>query len=74
MVSWQSWSFMVLKGIVHPKMKNLPSFTNAQAVPNLNEFLSSFEHKKNILVIDCSIYEKKKGIQWLPSTVWLSSR
>ncbi len=34
-----------LKGIVHPKMKFLSSFTHPQVVPNLYEFLCSAEHK-----------------------------
>ncbi len=34
-----------LKGIVHPKMKILSSFTHPQVVPNLYEFLCSAEHK-----------------------------
>jgi len=33
-------SCYVVKGIVHPKMKILSSFTHPQVVPNLNEFLS----------------------------------
>jgi len=32
-----------MKGIVQPKMK---SFTHPKVVPNLNEFLSSVEHKR----------------------------
>ncbi len=34
-----------LKGIVHPKMKILSSFTYPQVVPNLYEYLYSAEHK-----------------------------
>ncbi len=34
-----------LKGIVHPKLKILSSFTHPQVVPNLYEFLCSAEHK-----------------------------
>jgi len=34
-----------LKGILHPKMKILSSFTHPQVVSNLYEFLSSAEHK-----------------------------
>ncbi len=34
-----------LKGIVHPKMKILSSFTHPQVVPNLYECLCSAEHK-----------------------------
>ncbi len=33
------------KGIVHPKMKILSSFTHPQVVPNLYEFQCSAEHK-----------------------------
>ncbi len=35
----------VLKGIVHPKMKILSSFTHPQVVPNLYECRCSAEHK-----------------------------
>ncbi len=35
----------LVKGIVHPKMKILSSFTHPQVVPNLYEFLCSAEHK-----------------------------
>ncbi len=34
-----------LKGIVHPKMKILSSFTHPQVVPNLYECLCSADHK-----------------------------
>jgi len=34
-----------IKGRLHPKMKILSSFTHPQVVANLNEFLSSVEHK-----------------------------
>ncbi len=34
-----------LKGIVHPKMKILSSFTHPQVIPNLYECLCSAEHK-----------------------------
>jgi len=33
-----------LKGILHPKMKSLSSFTHPQVVAKLYEFLSSAEH------------------------------
>ncbi len=33
------------KGIVHPKLKILSSFTLPQVVPNLYEYLCSAEHK-----------------------------
>jgi len=39
----------LLKGIVHPKMKILSSFTHPQVVANLHEFLSSSEHKGKYL-------------------------
>ncbi len=34
-----------LKGIVHPKMKNLSSFNQAHVAPNLYKYLSSVEHR-----------------------------
>ncbi len=39
------WPHAIVKGIVHPKMKILSSFTLPQVVPNLYEFLCSAEHK-----------------------------
>jgi len=38
-----------VKGTVHLKMKILSSFTHPQVVPNLNDFLSSAEHKVRYL-------------------------
>ncbi len=35
----------ILKGIVHPKMKIVSSFTLSQVFPNLYECLCSAEHK-----------------------------
>ncbi len=39
------WKNITFKGIVHPKMKILSSFTHPQVVPNLYECLCSAEHK-----------------------------
>ncbi len=36
---------MNIKGIVHPQMKILSSFTHSQVFPNLYECLCSAEHK-----------------------------
>ncbi len=44
MLSLASHKLLVVKGIVHPKMKIL-SFTHPQVVPNLYECLCSAEHK-----------------------------
>ncbi len=41
----QNTLFTLVKGIVHPKMKILSSFTHPQVVPNLYECLCSAEHK-----------------------------
>ncbi len=38
------------RGIVHPRMKILSSFTHPQVVPNLYEFLCSAEHKGRYLI------------------------
>ncbi len=35
----------IVKGIVHPKMKVLSSFTHPEVVPNMHEFLYSAKHK-----------------------------
>ncbi len=34
------------KGIAHPKMKMLSSFTHPHVIPNLYKFLSYVEHKR----------------------------
>ncbi len=47
-----------LKGIVHPKMKILSSFTHPQEVPNLCEFLCSVEQIQN------SIYFSLESFNW----------
>jgi len=36
---------VLLKGILHPKIKILSSFTHPQVVADLYEYLSSVEHK-----------------------------
>jgi len=41
-----------LKGIVHPKMKMLSSFTHPQVVPNPHAFILSAEHKR-VYVKEC---------------------
>ncbi len=41
----QLFSLTELKGIVHPKMKSLSSFSHPQVVTNLYECLCSAEHK-----------------------------
>jgi len=38
-----------LKGIVHPKLKILSSFTHPEVVPNLFVFICSAEHKGRYL-------------------------
>ncbi len=54
----------MLKGIVHPKMKILSSFTHPQVVPNLYECLCSAEHKEDILK---NVGNKAiLGHHWLP--------
>ncbi len=37
--------WIIIKGIVHPKMKTLSSFTPPRVIPNLYPFLGSAEHK-----------------------------
>ncbi len=67
------------KGIVHPRMKIMSSFTYPQVVPNLYECLCSAEHKgryfEECLLQVCfgapltSIVGKKYyGCQWCPRT------
>jgi len=41
--------FITLKGVVHPKMKILSSFTHPKVVPNLCVFICSAEHKGRYL-------------------------
>ncbi len=65
-----------IKGIVHPKMKILSSFTHPQVIPNLYAFLCSTEHKGRKFVtrlfwgtIDFhSRRNKYYGSQWWPRT------
>ncbi len=74
-----------VKGIVHPKVKILSSFTHPQVVPNLYECLCSAEHKGRYseeygkqsssgapltsMVFFFSYY----GSQWCPKTAWLQT-
>jgi len=73
--------YKYIKGIVHPKMKILSSFTYPQVVANLYEFLYSAEHKwryfeewlepNSCLAPLTSIVEKKKyyGSQLCQSSI-----
>ncbi len=70
------------KGIVHPKMKIVSSFTHPQVVPNLYECLCSAEHKgryseecgkqssHGATLTSCFSYY---GSQWCPKTAWLQT-
>ncbi len=42
---WAVHGVIRIKGIVHPKVKLMSSFTHPQEVPNLYEYLCSAEHK-----------------------------
>jgi len=50
-------------GIVHPKIKILPSFTPPQVFPNLYECLSSAEHKRYLEEFRNQTVD---GPHWLP--------
>ncbi len=75
---------IVLKGIVHPKMKILSSFTNPQVIPNLYECLCSAEHKGRYFE-ECGkqstsgapltsiVFFFYYGSQWCPKTAWLQT-
>ncbi len=54
-----------VKGIVHPKMKILSSFTHPQVVPNLYEFLVLPNTKEDILKKVCN--QAVLGHHWLHS-------
>ncbi len=75
----------LVKGIVHPKMKILSSFTHPQVVPNLYECLCSAGHKRRYFwrlfvtrlfwgTIDFhSRKPKYYGSQWCPRTALFPS-
>jgi len=64
----QNIKYIPLKGKIsntfHPKMKILSSFTHLQVAANLYEFLSSAEHKEDILKKDWN--QSVVGHQRLP--------
>ncbi len=74
---------VLLKGIVHPKMKILSSFTHPQVVPTLYECLCSAEHKERYSkecgkqsrsgapLTSIVIYFSYYGSQWCPKTALL---
>ncbi len=73
-----------LKGIVHPKMKILSSFTHPQVVPNLYEFLCSAEHKgryseecgkqsSSVAPLTSIVFFFYYRSQWCPKTAWLQT-
>jgi len=57
-------SSVLLKGIVHPKMKILSPFTHPQVVPNLNVFICSAVHKGRYLE-EC-FNQTDLNPHWLP--------
>ncbi len=72
------------KGIVHPKMKILSSFTHPQVVPNLYECLCSAEHKGRYseecgkqsssgAPLTSIVFFSYYGSQWCPKTAWLQT-
>ncbi len=73
-----------LKGIVHPKMKIVSSFTHPQVGPNLYECLCSAEHKGRYseeygiqkfwgtIDFHCICFSYY-GSQWCPKTAWLQT-
>ncbi len=76
----------VIKGIVHPKIKILSSFTHPQVVPNLYECLCSAEHKgryseecgkqssSGALELRAPEFSPPYyGSQWCPKTAWLQT-
>ncbi len=73
-----------LKGIVHPKIKFLSSFTHPQVVPNLYECLCSVEHKGRYseecgkqsssgAPLTSKYFFFLYGSQWSPKTAWLQT-
>ncbi len=76
---------MLVKGIVHPKMKIRSSFTHPQVVPNLYECLCSAEHKGRYseecgkqssygAPLTSIVYIFSYcGSQWCPKTAWLQT-
>ncbi len=71
--------YLTLKGIVHPKMKILSSFTHP-VFPNLYEWFVLLNTKEDILknegnraVLDQSICISYYRSQWCPKTAWLQS-
>ncbi len=51
-------TLLQVKGIVHPKMKILSSFTHPQVVSNLYEFLCSAKHKEEFFFILKKVYNQ----------------
>ncbi len=73
-----------VKGIVHPKMKILSSFTHPQVVPNLYECVYSAEHKGRYseecgkrsssgAPLTSIVFFSYYGSQWCPKTAWLQT-
>ncbi len=73
-----------LKGIVHPKMKILSSFTHPQVVSNLYECLCSAEHKGRYseecgkqsssgAPLTSIVFFSYYRSQWCPKTAWLQT-
>ncbi len=75
---------MLLKGIVHPKIKILSSFTHPQVDPNLYECVCCAEHKGRYseecekqnssgAPLTSIVFFSYYGSQWCPKTAWLQT-
>ncbi len=76
--------YKLFKGIVHPKMIILSSFTLSQVVPNMYECLCSAEHKGRYseecgkqsssgAPLTSIVFFFLYGSQWCPKTAWLQT-
>ncbi len=60
-----------LKGIIHPKMKswNFEISADPQGIQDVDEFVSSVEHKQRFLTQTVAVCQSYNGIQW-DSRLW----
>ncbi len=57
---------LVVKGIVHPKMKMLCLYAYPQGIQDVGDFVSSVEHKWRFLTQTVAVCQSYNGSQWDP--------
>ncbi len=58
------WRICHIKGIVHPKMKSWWLSAYPQGIQDLDDFVSSVEHKQRFLTQTVAVVQSYNASQW----------